>query len=342
MEFKKYKHLILKLSIAVVLLIFIGLYIFNDSVKKIINIITVSVILSYVLIPMRRVLERKLKMKKKTASVLIIILLIGIFISCFIVIIPNLFNEAESINNMVENVEEFFKGTMENSNFSKIPIIQNIYDGALKKGNEFLNSYLSRSVDVLISISSNIISYAVCPIMIYYLLSEGKEIYERVLLILPTSKRGIVKKVISDIDMVLSRYIASQLLLCGIIGILTFILLIILKVKFPIWISLLNALFNIIPYFGPILGIIPAAVAALIDSPMKCLWVVIGMLVIQQIEGNILSPKITGDSTEIHPFAIIVLLLVGDELGGFMGMVLVIPIAVIIKVLYEDINYYLF
>lgn len=342
MEFKKYKHLILKISLVVVFLILIGLYIFNDSVKKIANIIMVSVILSYVLIPMRKFFERKLKMKKKTASVLIILLLIGIFVSCFVVIIPSLFNEAESINNMIENIQDFFEGTMESNSLNKIPIVQNIYDGALKRGNEFLNNYLSRSVDVLISISSNIISYAVCPIMIYYLLSEGTEIYEKVLLILPTSKRSIIKKVVSDIDMVLSRYIASQLLLCAIIGVLTFILLIILKVKFPIWISILNGLFNIIPYFGPILGIIPAAVAALIDSPVKCMWVVIGMLIIQQIEGNILSPKITGDSTEIHPFAIIVLLLIGDELGGFMGMVLVIPIAVIIKVLYEDINYYLF
>ena len=178
--------------------------------------------------------------------------------------------------------------------------------------------------------------------MIYYFLSEGDRIYEKIMLILPVSKRGIIKKIIADIDIVLSRYIASQLLLCGIIGMLTFVLLVILKVKFPVWISLLNALLNIIPYFGPILGIVPAAIIALIDSPIKCLWVVIGMLMIQQIEGNILSPKITGDSTEIHPFSIIVLLLIGDELGGFVGMVLVIPIAVIVKVLYEDINYYLF
>ncbi|HCW52504.1 MAG TPA: AI-2E family transporter, partial [Clostridium sp.] len=200
----------------------------------------------------------------------------------------------------------------------------------------------SNSVDILINVSGNLISYAICPVMIYYLLSEGEEIYEKLMLIFPLSKRKITKRIISDIDMVLSRYIASQLLLCGIIGMLTFILLIVLKVKFPIWISFFNALFNIIPYFGPILGIIPAAVVALIDSPIKCLWVVIGMFVIQQIEGNILSPKITGDSTEIHPFVIIILLLIGDELGGFVGMVLVIPVAVMIKVLYEDINYYLF
>ncbi|NME83672.1 AI-2E family transporter [Clostridium sp. SM-530-WT-3G] len=342
MEFKKYKPYLLKAIIAAVFLFCICLYVLNNSVKKVVNIIIVSIILSYVLMPTRRFFERKLKMKRKIASVFIIILLIGIFVSFFVVIIPSLFNEAESINNMIDSIGGFFQGIIDNSIFDKIPILQKIYNTALEKVNGFIYNYLNNFVDILINVSSNLISYAICPVMIYYLLGEGEEIYEKLMLIFPISKRKITKRIISDIDMVLSRYIASQLLLCGIIGLLTFILLIILKVKFPIWISLINALFNIIPYFGPILGIIPAAVVALIDSPIKCLWVVIGMFIIQQIEGNILSPKITGDSTEIHSFVIIILLLIGDELGGFVGMVLVIPIAVIIKVLYEDINYYLF
>lgn len=342
MRFKRHKSLIIKIIISAVVLGTVFLYLFSDSVRKIINIIIASVIIAYVFIPARKFLERKLKLGKKSASVLIIILLIGIFVSSIIVVVPSLFNEAENIRNMIESIGEFLDGTMKKSKIDEIPMINNVYNSLLEKGNNFIINYTNNSVDDLIKASGDIISYAVCPIMIYYLLSEGNEIYEKIMLILPTGKRIVAKKILSDINRVLSRYIASQLLLCGIIGILTFILLIIFKVKFPIWISLLNALFNIIPYFGPILGMIPAGVAALIDSPVKCLYVILGMFVIQQIEGNILSPKITGDSTEIHPFAIIVLLLVGDEIGGFMGMVLVIPIAVIIKVLYDDINYYLF
>lgn len=104
----------------------------------------------------------------------------------------------------------------------------------------------------------------------------------------------------------------------------------------------MNAAFNIIPYFGPIFGAIPAVVVAFIDSPIKGLYIMLAMIVIQQIEGNILSPQITGNSINMHPFMIIILLLIGDKFGGFMGMILVVPIAVIIKVIYDDINYYLF
>lgn len=342
MEFKKYKRYIVNILIAIFFSLCVCLYIFNYSIRKVINILIVSIIFTYVLMPIRKLLEEKFKIKRKIASVFIIMALVGVFVSCFVIIIPSLFNEAENIGNMIESVEKFFAETMNNNVFEKIPALQSLYNEAIQKGNEFIYNYLNNSVDILIGVSSNLISYAICPIMIYYLLSEGEQIYEKVMLIFPTTKRSIIKKIISDIDIVLSRYIISQLLLCGIIGVLTFFCLIILKVKFPIWISLLNALFNIIPYFGPILGIIPAAIVAFIDSPIKCLWIIIGMIIIQQIEGNILSPKITGDSTEMHPFVIILLLLIGDELGGFLGMVLVIPIAVMIKVIYEDINYYLF
>ena len=78
------------------------------------------------------------------------------------------------------------------------------------------------------------------------------------------------------------------------------------------------------------------------ESPEKAVWTVIAMTIIQQVEGNILSPKITADSTNMHPLMIIILLLLGEKLGGFIGMIIIIPIGVIIKVIYEDINDYLF
>ena len=171
---------------------------------------------------------------------------------------------------------------------------------------------------------------------------DGDRLFSRMMLILPTNKREVAQNIVMDINKVLKRYISGQLYLCGIIGILTFILLLSLQIKFPLWIAIFNALFNIIPYFGPIFGMVPAVIVALMISPAKALWVLIGMILIQQIEGNILSPKITGDSIEMHPFVIIVLLLIGDKFGGFIGMIVVVPIAVVIKVLYDDINYYLF
>lgn len=342
MQLKKHKKKIIIVIALMSLLAIMLVYCLNNSIKGIINILIVSFILSYILIPIREILQSSFKLTKRIASILVISIIVGIFVTCIIIIVPALFNEISNIGNMFDNVGIFLENVVRKFKLYDIPAAQIIYNDILEKGNSIWINFSKNAVDNLMVFSNNIISLAIVPILIYYFLCDGNKIYNKVLLILPTEKRGITKKILNDIDRVLTRYIASQLLLSGLIGLLTFILLLIFKVKFPLWISILNAILNIIPYFGPVFGAIPAIIVALLDSPMKGLWISLGMLVIQQIEGNILSPKITGDSTDMHPMVIIILLLIGDKFGGFIGMILVIPIAVIIKVLYDDINYYLF
>ena len=80
----------------------------------------------------------------------------------------------------------------------------------------------------------------------------------------------------------------------------------------------------------------------MVDGPSKILWVIITFIIIQQIEGNLVAPKITAESINMHPILIILLLLIGEQIGGLIGMIFIVPIAVIIKVLYEDLDYYLF
>ncbi|WP_315067221.1 AI-2E family transporter [uncultured Clostridium sp.] len=342
MQLRKHKKSIL-LSITLLLCVILILaYLFNDSANAIINIILISFILAYTLTPIRDAIEGKFRVSKKIASVLVILIVLGIIVTCVIVIVPTLFNELLNISNVFENIRSFLEETL--SKFNKNGVITNsaIYNEILEKGNVFWMNFSESVVEKLMNIGDDIILFAIVPIMIYYFLCDGNKIYNKILLLLPTEKREITKKILSNIDRVLTRYITSQLLLSGLIGILTFIILLALKVKFPIWISILNAVFNIIPYFGPIFGAVPAIIVALLDSPVKALWVTLGMFFIQQLEGDILSPKITGESTDMHPFVVIILLLIGDKIGGFIGMVLVVPVAVIIKVLYDDINYYLF
>jgi predicted PurR-regulated permease PerM len=342
MQLRKHKKLIVITIILLFCTILISAYFFNDSVKSIINIILISFILAYTLTPIRNKIQEKLGVSKKTASILVILIVLGIIVTCIIVIVPTLFNELLNVSNVFENIRSFLEETLKKFNTKGNITNSAIYNEILEKGNAVWMNFSENAVDRLMNIGNNIMSFAILPIMIYYFLCDGNKIYNKILLLLPTEKREITKKILFNIDRVLTRYITSQLLLSGLIGVLTFIILVTLKVKFPIWISILNGIFNIIPYFGPIFGAVPAIIVALLDSPIKALWVTIGMFFIQQLEGDILSPKVTGESTEMHPFVVIILLLIGDEIGGFVGMVLVVPVAVIIKVLYDDINYYLF
>ena len=342
MQLRKRKKLILSILILSCVVALILAYFFNHSINTIVNIIIMSFILAYTLNPIRDTFEAKFKVSKRMASIIVISIIVGIVTTCIIVIVPALFNEIANISNIFDKINNFLEEAALKYNLNNILAINVVYNELLEKGNTIWINFSESAVDNLIKFSDNIISFAIIPIMIYYFLCDGNKIYNKSLLLLPTEKRGITKKILKDIDRVLTRYIASQLMLSGVIGALTFVLLLILKIKFPLWISILNAILNIIPYFGPIFGAVPAVIVALLDSPIKALWVIVGMFVIQQLEGDILAPKMTGDSTDMHPFVIIILLITGDNFGGFIGMILVVPIAVIIKVLYDDINYYLF
>ena len=256
--------------------------------------------------------------------------------------LPSFTDELSSVTDIFDIIENFYNTVTDKFNLNNIPGINSIYNSIMEKGNIIFIGISDKLLDYVFKASSKILSLAVIPVIVYYFMCDGDKLFSRMMLILPTTKREVTENIVMDINKVLKRYISGQLYLCAIIGVFTFILLVLLKIKFPLWIAIFNALFNIIPYFGPIFGIVPAVIVALMISPTKALWVLIGMVLIQQIEGNILSPKITGNSIEMHPFVIIVLLLIGDKLGGFIGMIIVVPIAVVIKVLYDDINYYLF
>ena len=156
------------------------------------------------------------------------------------------------------------------------------------------------------------------------------------------AKRAILKNLGRDVDKVLGKYILGKLLLSLLVGVMTFIGMLILGIKFPLLLAFLNALLNIIPYFGAVLGAIPAIVVALVEGPNKILWVILTFLIIQQIEGNLIAPKITAESIDMHPILIIILLLIGEQIGGLLGMVFIVPIAVVIKVLFDDWDYYMF
>ncbi|WP_294168132.1 AI-2E family transporter [uncultured Clostridium sp.] len=324
------------------LIFIIILYLKVKTLQSIVNIILISFIFAYTLKPLRNILCEKIKIKKKTASIgitLSIIFSISVFIY---ILIPSILKESYNLGNILDNIDVYIETLAKKLNINNTSFFDSIYRRINDETNLFLRNFSNSFVDNLISSLESIISLAIVPIVTYYFLVDGELIFNKLLLILPTEKRVIAKKVINHIDKVLSRYIISQLLLSLIIGVLTTIALFILNVKFSILLGVFNGVLNIVPYFGPIIGGLPAVFIALMESPNKALWTLIIIFIIQQIEGNILSPKITGDSTDMHPIIIIILLLIGDKLGGFIGMILIVPLGVIIKVIYEDINDYLF
>lgn len=188
----------------------------------------------------------------------------------------------------------------------------------------------------LTGITDVLIIAAVIPILVFYMLKDFSTFKHAVLSALPSSKKETYEQNLKRIDESLGGYLRGQLLVCLFVALLSVLLLWLIQMKYPLILGSFMGLTNIIPYFGPILGAIPAVIIAATISIKKMILVIIAVFVVQIVEGNFLSPYIVGKSLHIHPVIIIAALLVGGELFGIAGLIFAVPVLTIIKVFAEQ------
>lgn len=150
-------------------------------------------------------------------------------------------------------------------------------------------------------------------------------------------KAKFILRLATQSNMTFSRFIGGKILDSFIIGVLTFLILTIFKMPYVLLISVIVGVTNIIPFFGPFIGGIPATIIILFVSPIQALWFIVIIVVIQQIDGNIIGPKILGDSIGISAFWILFSLLVAAKFMGFVGMIIGVPLFAIFYSIIKEI-----
>ncbi len=133
------------------------------------------------------------------------------------------------------------------------------------------------------------------------------------------------------------KFLSGKILDSAIIGVLTFVLLTIFNMPYKLLLSVIIGITNIIPFFGPFFGAIPSAVIILFVDPSKVLWFLVLIFIIQQLDGNVIGPKILGDSIGISAFWILFSLLVAGKFLGLVGMIIGVPLFAIIYSIIKDI-----
>lgn len=151
--------------------------------------------------------------------------------------------------------------------------------------------------------------------------------------VLPEERAKFAMRGFRRMDHIFSGFVRGKLLDSLIIGILCFIGCSILNMPYTPLVSVVVGVTNVIPFFGPFLGAIPCALLILLVSPLKCLYFVIFIFLLQQLDGNVIGPKILGDSTGISSLWVIVAILIGGGFGGVLGMFLGVPIFACLQVL---------
>lgn len=140
---------------------------------------------------------------------------------------------------------------------------------------------------------------------------------------------------------VFSGFIIGKLLDSLIIGIICFVAVSLMKMPFPLLLSVIIGVTNVIPFFGPFIGAIPTAILVFLVSPMKCVYFVLWILLLQQFDGNILGPRILGDSTGLSSFWVLFSILLFGGLFGFVGMIIAVPFFAVIYDLVARLTHYL-
>ena len=274
----------------------------------------------------------------------VIFLLLYLFLNF---IFPQL---VSSISGLVNNMDTYVTNI---SNFvedinDKYYINEEYYEIILTKWNEFINNIVKFATNllpilgnILKGVFSSVWNIVLGIVVSTYLLIDkerfiglGKKV---TISIFSEKASSRIIELTRRADNIFGRFLSGKILDSFIIGILTFVILRITKMPYTTLISFIIGVTNIIPFFGPFIGAVPSFFIILFVSPIKALWFLLIIVLIQQIDGNIIGPKILGDSLGISAFWILFSLLVAGKLFGFIGLIIGVPLFVFIYSIIKDV-----
>ncbi|NOZ56314.1 MAG: AI-2E family transporter, partial [Calditrichaeota bacterium] len=177
----------------------------------------------------------------------------------------------------------------------------------------------------------------------FFLLKDGNRMKKAIISQVPNRHFELALSLSYRISQQVSRYVRGQFVVAMIVGLLSIFALYLLHIRYYIFIGALAGLANMIPYFGPIVGAVPAIVVALIDtgSIQPVIGIAVAFATIQLIDNVLISPTVVSKSVDLHPLVVAVVVLAGGTLGGLAGMLFAVPIAGSVKVTIEEVQRYL-
>ncbi|MGE5632054.1 MAG: AI-2E family transporter [Caulobacteraceae bacterium] len=292
--------------------------------------------------------EDSLKRIRRTVSVLLTyLLIIGIIVvllySTYAMIGGKISSQLD-LNSVIDSISSYsqkytgiyeqLRVELENSGLSdnlKQQFIQ-----TAENANEILGTAATKIFDQIRRLGSNIVNIVLGLIIAFYLLKDMeyfRKLYLEVTGILFSDKKNRkLRSFLTDINTIISNFVRGQLLDALIVGIMSSIGLSIIGLDFAFLIGMTAGIANVIPYFGPIIGSVPAVIVGLLSgSPIKALFAVIVLIIVQQIDSTLISPKVVGRSVGLHPVFVMLSIIIGGAYFGLIGMLLAVPVAAIIK-----------
>lgn len=345
---------------------------FGDKLMVILQPVIIGLVLAYLINPVVNfeekhllpVLKKKMKKERKaekltriisiTGALVFVGLIIGILLN---MVIPELYRSIEGmIVDLPKQVKSFTKwaegyidGDSEIAKYMEMALQQ----GTMYFQDWAKTDFLPQAQNILASLTTGLINVVKIffnviigiIISVYVLMSKERFIGQckKLTYALFSGKQAnVIVHTVHKSHQIFGGFISGKIMDSLIIGILCFIGLSIMKMPYTVLVSVVVGVTNVIPFFGPYLGAIPSAALIMLASPMQGLYFVLFILFLQQLDGNIIGPKILGDSTGLTSFWVVFAILAGGGMFGIPGMIMGVPVfAVIYYIIRNIVNYIL-
>lgn len=327
-----------------------------DTIMRVLQPITFGLVIAYLINPIMKFFEKHLlhfleprvqkekKCKKIARSIATggaVVVFVLIVILLFAMMIPQLISSISGmVNSLPKQVDSFidwFNGLTNSDNEIIQSLETNMMDMVTYLENWVKESFLPNIQTYITSITSGVINMvkvlmnAVIGLIVsvYVLMTKEKFIGQSkkiVYAIFKPVRGNVIIDTFRKSNEIFGGFISGKLLDSAIIGVLCYICLLIMKMPYTLLVSVFVGLTNIIPFFGPFIGAIPSVIIIALADPIKGIYFLIFIFILQQVDGNIIGPKILGDSTGLSAFWVMFSILIGGGLFGFLGMLLGVPV----------------
>lgn len=328
------------ISVCLLGLIFCAWY-FGD----ILTLFIAAALFAFLLSPLADFLQKKLGLKKRILPTLITfigaIAVIGLLL---ILVLPQLYNQIASltlnINDYIDSIMSIVdKITLKAAEMNLPEELTETISNLSSTLGSYIVSFVINIGKSILAASLKILDVVLFLCLAFYFILDGKNIYRSFEALFPPLVRFRIHRIALELDEIVWKYVKARVLVSFGLFVIALIGFMCFGLEYALLLAIITFFLDFIPYFGSIIaGVITCLSALLSGGVGYAIGVLVFFVVIQQIEGNIISPKVHGDAVNIHPVAIIFSLLACNKLFGFFGMFISVPVAGLVKVLFIEIR----
>ncbi len=309
----------------------LAVFLLRDMLWSLTGQVMLGTVLAYALSPVCKALEKRLP--RGLAAFASLLLLVAVLVAFVTLLVPPLVAQVQllltQVPTLIQQIRDLFDGLEERLAGIGLPSL--VSAEAWQRLAQFSGLALTGLAQSAGGMASALARLSLAVVLAYYFLKDREFFLHRLAMCVPLKYRQRAILAAAEMRREVGGYLRGQMLVAVFVGAMTALGLLVLGI--PAWLALglMMAVLDLIPYFGPFLGAVPILLFSLPGGISRVLWALGVVLVVQQLEGNVVSPRLIGRHTGLHPVTVLLSLTTGGALWGVMGMLVALPVVLAVR-----------